>query len=60
MNWCRFGIHKWSKWSPPEEIEGCQRVSWAGVPITDWRNTVWTEQTRKCERCGKCEAITIR
>jgi hypothetical protein len=56
MFWCRFGFHKWPKWSVPTEMKGRQRVVHYGVPISNWENVVWIEQNRTCELCGKYES----
>ena len=55
MNWCRFGFHKWPKWSAPVNVTWKQRYVRWGVEVGEWEEAAGYMQTRTCERCGEYE-----
>lgn len=50
---CRFGWHRWGKWTDYKQVTVQYRKTLCGVPMTDWQP--YGEkivQMRKCECCG--------
>lgn len=42
--WCRFGIHRWSKWSKAAKIT----------------NQSYSQQSRECSDCGRLQVKKVK